>query len=56
MKKQPIQLDPVVNQMLELSDKDLKITTINMLNDIAGRVGSTHEQMKKCIKEIKQKK
>lgn len=50
MKKQPIQLDPVMNQMLELSDKDLKITMINMLNDIAERVGSMHEQMKNALK------
>lgn len=45
MKKQPIQLDTEMTQMLKLSDKDLKISIINMLNDLVERIGSVHEEM-----------
>lgn len=45
MKKQLIPLDTEMTQMLKLSDKDLKISIINMLNDLVERIGSVHEEM-----------
>lgn len=45
MKKQLIPLDTEMTQMLKLSDKDLKISIINMLNDLVERIGSVYEEM-----------
>lgn len=50
MKKQPIQLDTEMTQMLKLSDKDLKISIINMLSDLVERIGSVHEEMRNPLK------
>lgn len=44
-RKQSGREDPEIIQMLELSDRDLKITRKKMLEDLTGKVDKMHEKM-----------